>query len=93
MLTAVLTTFDRNAMPTNLLTVPEWRRLAQHTTGGSWMSAAHAWARRKGGALVLKADGSLVSYTRRDSGKISQRTYRPGSWEWEQKSYPRTWVA
>lgn len=50
----MLTFFDRNAMPTNLLTVPEWRTLAHHTGAVDWKASVRAWARRKGGALVLR---------------------------------------
>jgi hypothetical protein len=91
MTNAITTNFDRNAMPTNLLTVPEWRTLAHHTGAADWKAAVRAWVRRKGGALVLRADGRLQSFTLRD-GKISQRTYRPGQWEWE-PIHRQSWVA
>lgn len=76
-------TFARAAMPSNLLTVPEWRKFAReafHTS--SWAAAARRYARIKGGALVLRADGRLVSFTLREGGKVTQRTYREGEWRW-----------
>lgn len=82
MMTNTVTNFDRTAMPTNLLTVAEWCTLAHHTNAASWMASVRTWARSRGGALVLRADGSLRAFTLRD-GKISQRTYKPGSWAWE----------
>lgn len=81
----VCTFFDRSAMPTNLLTVPEWRRFARAAYKGvSWERAAHKYAARNGGALVMRADDSLVVFTLRDDGKVSRKTYRPGKWRWEQ---------
>lgn len=88
----MLTFFDRNAMPTNLLTVPEWRTLAHHTGAVDWKASVRAWARRKGGALVLRADGSLQSFTLRN-GKIPQSTYRPGKWEWDATAHKQNWLA
>jgi hypothetical protein len=77
-----VTNFNPNAQPTNLLTVAEWRKLAHHSGASSWKAAVAAWARRRGGALVLRADGSLRVFTLR-AGKISQSTYKPGAWAWE----------
>jgi hypothetical protein len=57
-----------------------------------WKAAVRAWVRRRGGALVLRADGRLQSFTLRDGGKISQSTYRPGQWAWE-SAQPSRWVA
>ncbi len=82
-MTPTFTTFDRRAMPTNLLTVPEWRRLANAAYRGvSWATAARKWAMRNGGALVWRADDSLVVFTRRDDGKVSRATYAPRTWGW-----------
>lgn len=77
-----VTNFNPNAQPTNLLTVAEWRKLANATKAASWKAAVNAWARRRGGALVLRADGRLQAFTLRGS-KISQSTYKPGAWSWE----------
>jgi hypothetical protein len=78
------TRFDRSAVPTNLLTVPEYRRLSHETYNGvSWRTAARKVARVRGGALVLRADGSLVAFTRRENGRIEQRTHAAGKWGWD----------
>ncbi len=78
------TFFDRPTMPTNLLTVAEWRRFASAVLPRSisWEAAARYWAERKGGAIVLRADDRLVVFTKRDNGKVHRRTYKPGSWQW-----------
>ncbi len=82
-MTPTCTFFDRRATPLNLLTVPEWRRLANATWNGvSWETAARKYAAIKGGALVMRADDSLVVFTRRENGKISRSTYKPGTWRW-----------
>lgn len=82
-MTPTMTTFDKNSMPTNLLMVQEWRRLARAWYGGqSWRHCARKWAARRGGALVWRADGDLITFTRRADGKISTRTYKHGTWNW-----------
>lgn len=89
MTTPVFVTFDRSAMPTNLLTVMEWRRFAREAYGLSdWRAAARRYAEAKGGALVMRADDSLLVLTKLQhgprAGRISQRTYKPGRWGWAQ---------
>lgn len=86
-MTAVLTTFSREAS-LNTFTVQEMRALSNRDFNGvSWQTAARKVAAAKGGVLVLKADGSLVVFTKlmfgADAGKIRQRTYLPGKWDWE----------
>ena len=82
-MTPTCTFFDRSAMPTNLLTVPEWRRLSKAAYSSiNWANAARKWAMRNGGALVWRADDSLVVFTRREGGKVSRSTYAPGRWRW-----------
>ncbi len=82
-MTPTFTTFDRSAMPVNLLTVPEWRRLAQAAYRPlGWLSAARKYAARMGGALVWRADDSLIVFTRRDDGRVTRRTYKPRTWGW-----------
>ncbi len=82
-MTPTFTTFDRAAMPTNLLTVQEWRRLSNATFGGvSWATTARKVAAIRGGALVWRADDSLVVFTLRDDGKVSRSTYAPRTWGW-----------
>lgn len=83
-LTPILTTFDRSAMPNNLLTVSDWKRFAHTWLGqySAWRRAAQLYAEQKGGALIMLADDSLVVLTKRSNGKISRRTYRPGKWTW-----------
>ena len=82
-MTPTFTTFDRRAAPLNLLTVQEWRRLSNATWNGvSWMTAARKYAAIKGGALVWRADDSLVVFTLRACGAVSRKTYKPGTWRW-----------
>ncbi len=87
-MTPTLTFFDRVAMPTNLLTVQEWRRLSKATYKGvSWETAARKYAARpggRGGALVMLADDSLVVFTLQGDGKVRRRTYKPGTWVWDE---------
>lgn len=91
--TPALTTFDRSAMPSNLLTVAEWRTFARALLDGGqirgnagWEKAARHYADQVGGALVMLADDSLVVFTKLRfgdrAGRISRRTYRPGTWVW-----------
>ncbi len=80
----VCTFFDRSTMPTNLLTVPEWRRFANFAYKGiCWEAAARKYAARNGGALVMRADDSLVVFTLRNNGKVTRKTYKPGKWRWD----------
>ena len=82
-MTPIFTAFDRNAMPTNLLTVADWRRLAQAAYRPlGWLSAARKYAARMGGALVLRADDSLIVFTRLADGRVTRRTYKPHTWGW-----------
>lgn len=82
-MTPIFTTFDRSAMPSNLLTVPEWRRLAQAAYRPlGWLGAARKYAARTGGALVMRADDSLIVFTRLADGRVSRRTYKPRTWRW-----------
>ncbi len=83
-MTPTLTFFDRAAMPTNLLTVQEWRRLSKATYKGvSWETAARKYALQVGGSLVLLGDDTLVVFTRNDrQDKVHRSTYRPGMWKW-----------
>ncbi len=77
------TTFDRSAMPSNLLTVAEWRRLGQAASRPlGWLTAARKYAAIFGGALVWRADDSLIVFTRRDDGRVTRRTYQPRTWGW-----------
>lgn len=84
MTATVCTFFDPRAMPTNLLTVPEWRRLSRAAYNGiGWETVARKWAERRGGALVMRADDSLTVFTRRDDGKVTRKTFKPGKWRWD----------
>ena len=82
-MTPIFTFFDRRAIPNNLLTVQEWVRLSNAAYRGvSWTTAARKYAAQFGGALVWRADDSLVVFTRRDDGKVSRSTYAPRTWGW-----------
>ena len=78
----VFTTFDRSAMPNNLLTVAEWCTFARATKRSGWQSAARYYAERCSGALIMRANDALVVLTKLSDGRIRQRTYKPGTWGW-----------
>ncbi len=85
---AAHTTFDRRDVVTNLFTVNEWHRLGRAWLGRygqdvSWETVARHYAKRTGGALVMLSDDSLVVFTKRADGKVSRKTYKPGTWSWE----------
>ena len=88
-MTPVHVTFDPHPTPARLaLTVAEWRRVSREAYGGvPWEMAAMEHAFRYGGALVLRADDSLVVFTRhrQSSGGmtwVNQKTHKPGTWSW-----------
>ena len=82
-MTPIFTAFDRSAMPTNLLTVADWRRFAQAAYRPlGWLSAARRYAKRTGGAIVMRADDSLIVFTRHWNGSVTRRTYKPRTWGW-----------
>lgn len=77
------TTFDRQAMPSNLLTVADWLTLARNWyRGTNWDACAKRYAAQHGGAFVMRCDDTLVVYTRDDSGKVRKSSFAPGSWSW-----------
>lgn len=81
---AIFTKFDKSAMPANLLTHAEWRkfgRLAYDRPVG-WKTAMRRYAEIKGGALLWRADDSLVAITKLSDGKLRQTTYKPDTWGW-----------
>ncbi len=79
----IFTTFDRGAMPVNLLTVAEWRHFSTAVYKGvGWLSAARKYAACTGGAIVLRADDSLIVFTRHWNGSVTRRTYKPRTWGW-----------
>lgn len=73
--------FDRNAQATNLLFVADWRKLGQ-SMGVTWRTAMRKFALTKGGAFCHKCDDTLLVLTVRD-GKVAQRSYKPGTWKWD----------
>jgi len=79
----IFTTFA--AGPTNLRTVAEWRRFAGAVLprSASWERAARYYAAKMGGALVERADDSLVCFTKLSSGKIRRTTYKPRTWGYD----------
>ena len=86
-MTPVHVTFDPHPVPARLaLTVDEWRHLSREAYGGvSWETAAKSYAMKWGGALVLRADDTLIVFTRTSSwgeAWVSRRTYRSGRWSW-----------
>ena len=77
------TTFNRSTVPTNLLTVADWRRAGPNNRKGvAWENAARKYAARFGAALVMRADDTLVSFARQDDGKVRRQTYAPRAWAW-----------
>ena len=81
---AVLTTFDRSAAPINLLTVADWRTFAKAVWPKveRWEVAARRYAAERGGAMVLRADDTLVVFTRLAGGAGRKASYKPGAWRW-----------
>lgn len=82
MLKATYTTFDRSAIPTNLLTVHDWRFFGKEAYGVSWQTAVRKYAEIKGGALVMWGDGRLMVFTKLQNGKLRRKTYKHGEWGW-----------
>ncbi len=82
---AVHTTFDKTVLPTNLLTVSEWRYFGRAWYGRAvnWETVARRYAMLNGGAIVMLSDDTLVVLTRRGEDKVSRSTYRPGTWSWD----------
>lgn len=79
----VFTAFDRAALPTNLLTVADYRTFGKAVHGTlSWETAARKYAEVRGGAVVLRGDDSLVVFTKLSCGKIRRTTYKSGEWGW-----------
>lgn len=76
--------FDRNAVPQNLLTHAEWRVFGRKAFDRpvGWQTAMRRFAEKRGGALLWRADDSLIVLTKLASGKIRQTTYKPGTWGW-----------
>jgi hypothetical protein len=74
---------DRSAMPSNLLTVSEWRVFAKAVGKRSHNSAARYYAEQNGaGALMLLADDTMVIFTVLNDGKIRRCSHKPGLWRW-----------
>jgi hypothetical protein len=77
----VKTFFSKKNYPSNLLTVADYRVFARSQGLRNWKTAAKRYAKSKGGAFVVRADGSLLVFTRNDAGNIRQKTFH--SWGWE----------
>ena len=80
-----LKTFFLKPVTHRPLTVKEWGAFAQAIKPNwSWERGAKFASKLFGGALVLKADDSLVVFTLRKTPKgISRSTYKPGKWAWD----------
>jgi hypothetical protein len=78
-----VTNFNRAAQDADLLTVADWRALGQKLGGASWEAAMRYTSARVGGAFAVKADGSLFVLTQVTGKRSRQRTYKPGTWQWE----------
>ncbi len=78
----VKTFFDRKYAMTQLLFPVEYRRFAAELGIKSLVGAAKKYAALYGGALLYRANGDLMNFTRRN-GKIVQKTYKVGTWGWE----------
>ena len=82
-MTPTFTTFSF-LMPSNLITVADFRAFASKAFNITcWKSAAKRYAAKQGGAHVLRADGSLMVFTKTQAGKVTQKTYKPNKWGWE----------
>lgn len=79
--------FSKANYPTNLFDAREWRKFAHATSrngGKSILAAQRQFAAHKGGAFYRRCDDALVVFTKRENGKITRRTFRPGTWKWEE---------
>lgn len=81
---ATFSYFDRSAVPSNLLVHADWRKFGQKAFARpvGWQTAMKRYAEQKGGALLWRADDSLIVLTKLASGKLRQTTYKPGTWGW-----------
>ena len=78
----VKTFFDKSAVASNLLTVADFRKFARAVGLTSWRGAARYYAKLKGGALIVRANGDLLVYSRRFNGKVVATTYPQKKWGW-----------
>ena len=72
-----------SGMPKNLRTVAEFRKFADAIGKPSWKSAMRYYANLRGGAYVMRADGSLEVLSKLANGKLRQTTYKPGKWAFD----------
>ena len=78
------TFFDRRANGSAvLLTVDEWRAFGRKALGVTWRTAVRKRAAEIGGAIVWLCDDSLLVVTKLADGRLSQRTFKRGTWAFD----------
>ena len=77
-------TFFNRSQPSNLLTVAEWTTFSRHAyKSENYMVGVRKYADLKGGAHVLREDGTLVVFTKRSELNLERTLYPIGTWGWE----------
>lgn len=77
-------TFFNRSQPSNLLTVEEWITFSRHAyKSENWMVGVRKYAALKGGAHVLREDGTLLVFTNRGLTHLERTPYPIGSWGWD----------
>ena len=77
-------TFFNRSQPSNLLTVAEWVTFTRHAyKRDNWMVGVRNYAALKGGAHVLREDGTLIVFTVRGTLNLERTLYPIGTWGWD----------
>jgi hypothetical protein len=77
-------TFFNRSQPSNLLTVDQWKTFTRHAyKKDNWMVGVRNYAAIKGGAHVLRADGTLMVFTQRSPLNLERTSYPLGTWGWD----------
>lgn len=78
-------TWFNRSQPSNLLTVEQWRTFTRNAyKKDHYLVGVRAWAEIKGGAHVLREDGTLIVFTKRSELNLERTLYPIGTWGWEQ---------
>ena len=78
-------TFFNRSQPSNLLRVSDWTEFAKRAyKSDNWMVGVRKYAELKGGAHVLREDGTLLVFTVRGPLNLERTSYPIGTWGWEQ---------
>jgi hypothetical protein len=78
-------TFFNRSQPQNLLTVEQWKTFTRNAyQKTNYLVGVRNWAEIKGGAHVLREDGTLIVFTQRSELNLERTLYPIGSWGWEE---------